>query len=224
MREASRSRFVASGRRARGAPAQVRAQILDAFSTRAKVVGIRGVMMGELAAELRVSASTLYKHFPSKEELTLACVERWAHDLAAAEAAIDNPGSCRDAFEQFMHWVDAWADANASLSPAFARDLEVDYPVAWQRFREVLQQRRKRGSELLRPVLKPEIDARVALAVLNLILNTVLTPEFSDRLRISRHEAIRSAVSIWAGGAVNRRGRLKSLREPESTDPQRRTP
>ena len=64
-----------AGRRARVAPEQVREQILDVFSRKAQAVGLRAVMMGELATELRVSASTLYKQFPSKEALTLACVQ-----------------------------------------------------------------------------------------------------------------------------------------------------
>jgi AcrR family transcriptional regulator len=204
-------------RRTRVDPEHVRAQILDAFSARAKAVGIRSVMMAELATELRISASTLYKHFPSKDALTLACVDRWALELAADEATEPAPGQKRDGFEQFMHWVDAWADANAALSPAFARDLQTDYPAAYRRYRAVIQERKRRGAALLRPVLKPELDPRVALAVLDLILTTVLRPEFADRLRISRHAAIRSAVAIWAGGAVNRRGTLRALRGARET-------
>jgi AcrR family transcriptional regulator len=201
--------------RARGRPdtQRVRAQILDAFSAKAKRIGIRSMMMAELASELRMSASTLYKHFPSKEALTLACVERWALELAAAEAAESSPGQRLDGFEQFMHWANAWADANAALSPAFARDLRTDYPDAWQRFNEVIRERQRRGVALLRPVLKQDLDERVAFAVLELIMNAVLRPELADRLRISRHEAIRSAVSIWAAGAVDRRGQLRALRE-----------
>ena len=193
---------------------EVREQILEAFSVKAKSVGLRAVMMGELASELRVSASTLYKHFPSKEALTLACVDRWAHELGAAEAAEPKPGAPNDGFGQFMHWVDAWADANAALSPAFARDLESDYPAAWRRYREVIGERKRRGAELLTPVLKPDYDSRVALAVLDLILTTVLRPGFAERLRISRHEALRSAVAIWAGGAVDRRGKLRAVPRP----------
>jgi AcrR family transcriptional regulator len=201
-------------RRSRVEPEALRGQILDAFSAKAKAIGIRGVMMGELASELRVSASTLYKHFPSKDALTLACIERWADELAAAEAAEPRAAGTaghRDGFEQFMHWVDAWADANAALSPAFARDLQSDYPTAWRRYRDEIQRRKQRGAELLTPVLKSELEPRVALAVLDLILTTVLRPEFADRLRISRHEALRTAVTIWAGGAVDRRGKLRTV-------------
>ena len=198
---------------ARTAQQQLQQRILDAFSVRAKTVGLRNLMMGELASTLRISASTLYKHFPSKEALTLACVERWAHEYAGAGSVKEDSHAKGDPFEQFMHWVDAWSDAHAALSPAFARDLESDYPAAFRRFREIVRERKQAGAELLRPVLKPELDERVAFAVLDLILTTVVRPEFADRLRISRYDAIRSAVMIWAGGAVNRRGKLRALRD-----------
>lgn len=200
-----------TNRRTRVDSDQLKQQILAAFSARAKRDGIRAVMMAELASELRMSASTLYKLYPSKEALTLACVERWANELAAAEAAEPDPRARREGFEQFMHWVEAWADANAALSPAFARDLRSDYPEAFRRFREVIRKRQEQGAALLRPVLKPGLDQRVAFAILKLILNEVLRPEFADRLRISRHEAIRSAVAIWAAGAVDRRGKLRAI-------------
>jgi AcrR family transcriptional regulator len=202
-----------ASRRHQGKPEQQRERILAAFSTRAKRDGIRAVAMAELAGELRMSASTLYKHFSSKEALTLACVERWALELAATEAAEAAPTASRDPFERFMLWVDAWADANAALSPAFARDLRSDYPAAWERFREVVRERKRRGAGLLRSELRPDIDERVAFAVLEVILDTVLRPGFADRMRISRHEAIRSAVRIWAVGAVDRQGELRELKK-----------
>src|SRR5262245_19749840 len=44
---------------------RVRERILVAFSAKAKRAGIRAVVMGELASELRMSPMTLYKHFPA---------------------------------------------------------------------------------------------------------------------------------------------------------------
>ena len=168
-------------------------------------------MMTELATELRISASTLYKLYPSKEALSMACVERWANELGAAEAAKRNPKLSRDGFDQYMHWIDAWADANATLSPVFMRDLKTEYPAVWQRYREIIRERKRRGAVLLRPLLKRDVDAKVAFALLNSVFMIVQEPEFAERLHVSRREALRSAVSIWAGGALSRRGQLRSL-------------
>jgi AcrR family transcriptional regulator len=198
-------------RRPRADSEQLKRRILEAFSLKAKREGIRNVMMAELASELRMSASTLYKLYPSKEALTLACVDDWADELAASEAARPQPGTERDGFASFMHWVDAWVHENARLSPAFRRDLASDFPAAWERYRTVIQQRKEHGIALLLPLLKPELNRRVAFAVLNMILEEVIRPEFADRLRISRSEAIRSAVTIWAAGALDRRGKVRAI-------------
>lgn len=198
-----------AAKRSRADVEELKQRILNAFSSAAKQSGIRSVMMAELATELRMSATTLYKLYPSKEALALACVERWASELAAAEAAESGAPA---GFERFMHWVDAWADANAGLSPAFRRDLQTDYPAVWQRYRQEIRQRKELGAALLRPVLKPGIDERVAFAVLNMIFDEVLKPELAEKLRITRHELIRTAVTIWAGGAIDRRGKLRAIK------------
>jgi AcrR family transcriptional regulator len=201
-----------SSGRTRVDPEQVRARILDAFSEKAKRAGIRALLMTELAAELRMSATTLYKLYPSKEALALACVDRWADELGAAESARVDRTKTRNGFDAYLHWIDAWADANASLSPAFGRDLKTDYPAVWKRYLAVLEERKRRGARLLRPLLKPDVDARVAFALLDSIFSTVLRPEFADRLHISRREALRTAVTIWAGGALEHPSKPRSPR------------
>jgi AcrR family transcriptional regulator len=200
------------GRRKRVDPEVVRAQILDAFSNKAKRMGIRALLMTELAAELRMSATTLYKLYPSKEALAQACVDRWVDELGAAEAAVPENRNLRDGFERFMHWVDAWADANSALSPTFANDLRTDYPAVWKRLRDALQARKRRGASLLRPLLRADVSERVAFALLDSIFSIVLKPDFADRLHISRRDALRSAVSIWAGGALERQRKPRTLR------------
>lgn len=169
--------------------------------------------MGELASELHMSATTLYKLYPSKEALALACLQRWADELGAAEAARQNPK--RAPFDQYMHWIDAWADANAAISPAFLRDLQSDYPAVWKKYSQVIADRKRDGMVLLRPLLRAEVNERVAFSLLNHIFSIVQDQAFADRLNVSRRDALRSAVSIWAGGALSRTGKVRaSARTP----------
>jgi AcrR family transcriptional regulator len=206
------------GQVARGAPGPARVaktdareRILEVFSAKAKRSGLRSLLMTELATELRMSAATLYKLYPSKEALALACVDRWADELGAAEAAKRDSDPSLDGFERYLRWIDAWADANAEISPAFSHDLRADYPAVWQRYRDVLDDRKRLGAALLRPLLKRGLDERVAFAVLDTIFSTVIQPAFAEHLKVSRREALRVAVTIWAGGALAREGKLRSL-------------
>jgi AcrR family transcriptional regulator len=192
---------------------QLSARILDVFSARAQRIGLSRLRMSELATQLRMSATTLYKLYPSKEALASACIERWADELGAAEAAKRKPNSTHDSFEQYMLWIDAWADANAALSPSFAHDLRADFPAVWRRYRAIVDERKRRGAALLRPLLKPEVNADVALAVLDVIFKAAMHPSFADQFDVSRREALRSAVAVWAGGAISRRAKLRSLQD-----------
>jgi hypothetical protein len=89
--------------------------------------------------------------------------------------------------------------------------LRTDYPAVWRRYRQIIDQRKGEGAAMLRPQLKPDVDERVAFALLDRIFSIVLDPAFADRLRVSRREALRSAVSIWAGGALARSERTAKV-------------
>jgi AcrR family transcriptional regulator len=213
------TRNAAPSRRTRVDAELVSERILEAFSAKAKRVGLRALMMTDLATELQMSATTLYKLYPSKEALALACVGRWADELGAAAAAKQTAKAKRDGFEQYLHWIDAWADANAALSPAFSRDLQTEYPAVWKRYRAVVDERKQIGADLLRPLLKPGINEAVAFAMLNAIFTIVLQPDFADNLQVSRRDALRVAVGIWAGGALARasQGKLRRVRDAKTT-------
>ena len=189
---------------------RVRERILQAFSEKAKRSGLRSVVMAELASELRMSATTLYKHFSSKEELVLALVERWAMEVAAAEALTSEQAQHRTPLDLVRHWAEVWSVSMSELSVAFIQDLQREYPVAWKLFWEGIEERKRVGSELLRPLLKPELNAEVALETLSLA--RVADPIFADRLGTSRSEAIQTAVSVWATGAVAQEGQFRPTR------------
>ena len=189
---------------------QVRERILAAFSERAKRSGIRGIVMAELLQELRMSASTLYQHFPSKNDLVTASVERWAGEIAG-DAFTGKPSKdARVIYDQLIAWAEAWAEAQARFAPAFISDLQRDYPEAWEIFQRHVTTSKRNGGARLTPGLKPGLRPEIALALLGLILTHITDPELPDRLRVSRHEFIRTAVSIWAGGALRSPGTGRS--------------
>ena len=190
---------------------RVRERILRAFSEKAKRSGLRSVVMAELASELRMSATTLYNHFSSKEELVLVLVERWVMEVAAAEALTSERPELRTPLDRVRHWAEIWSASMSELSVAFIQDLQREYPVAWDIFQKGVEERKRIGSEILRPVLKPELNADVALEILNLILARVADPKFADRTGTSRSDAIQTAVSVWASGALTQAGQLRAI-------------
>jgi len=202
---------------ARGArdTARVRERILASFSTRAKRSGIRAVVMGELASELRMSPMTLYKHFASKDELVSAMVDAWALELAAIDALdLGHVGDHAEALERLLAWADAWTAALADVSPAFFKDLHRDHPECWARFNAQIEARKAAAAPILRPFLRPELPAGAALLLLDHLATWAADPRYAERLGVSRREAVRTAVSIWCGGALRPGPRLRAVPGP----------
>src|SRR5690606_35770215 len=143
-------------------------RILGAFSSKAKRSGIRAVVMGELASELRMSAMTLYKHFPSKDALVSAMVDAWALELAAIDALDLGHIDDRDAvLERLLEWANAWTASLAHVSPAFFKDLHRDHPECWTRFQAQIQERKWAAAPFLRPFLRADLEPDVALQMLD---------------------------------------------------------
>ena len=80
-----------------GRPADVRGRILDAADHLLARYGYKKMTMDDLAEQARVGRRTIYLHFPGKEEVALATVERRmdrlvAHLEALSAAASLSPG------------------------------------------------------------------------------------------------------------------------------------
>jgi AcrR family transcriptional regulator len=192
--------------------ARVRARILSAFSAKAKRSGIRAVVMGELASELRMSAMTLYKHFASKNELVSAMVDAWALELAAIDALdLGQIDDCEVALERLLSWADAWTASLSHVSPAFFQDLHRDHPEAWSRFNADIQERKDAAAPLLTPFLRPELNPNVALLMLDHLVMEAADTRYAERLGISRREAVRTAVLVWCGGALQPTPKLRPV-------------
>lgn len=177
-----------------------RAQILGAFSERAKRAGLRAVVMSELAASQRMSMTTLYEHFSSKEQLVAAMVDDWCEEIATHDALIEDESV--PIRERFKTWGDAWSGRIIQYTPAFWGDLSRDYPKLWTRLQADLAKRKAKGAALLRPHLDPRLIPEAAFALLELIYTHAHDPRLCDQIGVARRDVIRNALAIWADGAL----------------------
>jgi len=190
----------------------VRERILSAFSDRARRSGIRAVLMGELASELRMSAMTLYKHFASKDELVAAMVDAWALDLMAVDSLQwEKANSCSAVLDALLVWADAWTASLSHVSPAFFDDLRRDHPESWARFNAHIRAGKRVAIQYLTPFLRDDIHQAAALAFLDHLVMLAAQPRFAERAGISRREAVRTALNVWGGGALRKRTTLRAM-------------
>jgi len=209
----SPSKKAQTDRRVRGPDPAVRAKILAAFSSRAKRDGIRSVVMGELATELRMSAMTLYKYFRSKDDLVAAMINGWVDELAVIDALDwSKVDSCKSALDVLAAWADAWTTNLSGINPAFFVDLQRDHTLEWKQFQAQLDKRKWAAAKYLLPFLRDDISPVAELMMLNEMVMKAADPVFMEQLGLSRREAVRTAISIWGGGALKQRAILSPIK------------
>jgi AcrR family transcriptional regulator len=192
-----------------------RERIANAFAERARVRGIRGVVMGDLARELAMSKKTLYQHFASKDALVREIVETWVERLRENARRPDAP--MHDAQELVRWWTEFWVKEQTDYCYEFWRDLETDHPATWKLFWDVIRQgvpAQAQVAHWLRPGISPMIAADLYYEIIAFYNDPLVCAKFG----FSRREAVLAAIEIWIHGA--RRPAVDAHGEPIEPDPE----
>lgn len=184
-------------------------KVVQAFSRRARVVGIRSIAMADLAKELRVSTKTLYKYFRNKGDLVHELVVRW-------ESRIHQPSGYTgtDLLERLRHAIDVWAENDAQFSTAFWLDLKSDYPRLYQVYMNFLHNRMEAMQKRLTPYLKPELDPGFAWSSYVNLMAASKQPKNFEKIGMTREQCIHASFEFWLNGAID----LQSLRTDQEQE------
>lgn len=186
-------------RGARLSAADARERILVAFAERARVDGIRAVVMGELARSLGMSKKTLYQHFENKDDLVRALVADW---VARIHLCAEDPAAPREnAHEMLRWWTDVWARGRHDFSEAFWSDLEQDHPAAWALFDGLRSVSTPVHARVAR-AMRPGVDPKLAADLYHLLVGHFNDPAVAAALGLDTRTAVMAALEIWMGGAM----------------------
>ena len=187
------------GQGATGNGSAARERILSAFAERARLKGIRAVVMGDLARELAMSKKTLYQHFTSKDALVREILERWIERVREHSRSPDAP--YHDVQDLVRWWTEFWVKEQTDYCFEFWRDLETDHPASWTMFWDVIKNgvpAQVHVAQWLRPGISPLIAADLYYE----IIASYNDPNVCARFGFSRREAVLAAIEIWIGGAL----------------------
>jgi len=98
------------------------ANILDVTATLLESHGDEALQLREVAKRARVSLSTVYKHFASRDELVLAALERWMDANVYRSMPSAAPGTllADGLVDAFRHIFEPWM-AHPTMLTAFVR-------------------------------------------------------------------------------------------------------
>jgi AcrR family transcriptional regulator len=182
-----------------------RQRILDAAQDKLNRHGSRRVTMDELARELRISKKTLYVHFPDKESLVRACVERLAAEVVPeVNKALEARIPVHEKLARIWQTVSA---LRRSISTEMLSDLQSEYPQLWN---EIAQSRHAVlvGFEKLfidgvkSGEIRPEIHPKVALRILMAIIENVMVPNVLAAGEFSHAQAAETIGTLLEKGLL----------------------
>jgi len=172
--------------------------------------GFYKTTMDEIASELRISKKTIYKFFPSKDDLVKAIAKFFMTRMK--NTILPALNSDKNAIEKLGDLIKILAKASDKISAARMEELKRHYPSLWNEidnFRtemmfgnitKVIEQGKKEG-------LFVDYPTNIIMNVLVASVRSIVNPDFIMNNNYSIIEAAHYAFKIIIGGIVTEKGK-----------------
>jgi AcrR family transcriptional regulator len=172
--------------------------------------GFYKTTMDEIASELRISKKTIYKFFPSKDDLVKAIAKYFMNRLK--NTILPALNSDKNAIEKLGDLINILAKVSEKISAARMEELKRHYPSLWNEidsFRtemmfgnitKVIEQGKKEG-------LFVDYPTNIIMNVLVVSVRTIVNPDFILNNNFSIIEAARFAFRIVITGILTDKGK-----------------
>jgi len=171
--------------------------------------GFYKISMDEIARELSMSKSTIYKYFPSKVELVNDAVKTL---VASVKIRIESAISMdSNAVEKFLAVIKILTETITRFTDKWLSDLQHHAPQIWE---EVDETRRKllyeNISKLIvqgqREGLIKKYPPEIIITVITGAMRNIVNPSFLISTRFSYDEAVQYAFKILLNGILTEKG------------------
>ena len=172
--------------------------------------GFYKTTMDEIASELKMSKKTIYKFFPSKDDLVMAIAKFFMNKMKSQ--ILPALSTDKNAIEKLADLINILAKASEKISNKRMEEIKRHYPGLWieiDRFRtemmfgnitKVIDQGKKEG-------LFIDYPTNIVMNVLVASVRNIVNPDFILNNNFSIIEAARYAFKIIIGGIVTDKGK-----------------
>ena len=172
--------------------------------------GFYKTTMDDVASELGMSKKTIYKFFPSKEDLVMAIAKHFMNSLK--NKIVPALNSDKNAIEKLAELINILATASEKVSTKRMEEMKKHFPGLWNEidsFRtrmmfgnitKVIEQGKAEG-------LFIDFPTPIVMNILVASIRNVVNPDFILNNNFSIIEAARSAFKIIIGGIVTEKGK-----------------
>ncbi len=172
--------------------------------------GFYKTTMDEIASEMRISKKTIYKYFPSKDDLVKAITRHFMNRMK--NTILPALNSDKNAIEKLGDLIKILTKTSEKISANRLEELKIHYPSIWNeidRFRaemmfgnisKVIDQGKKEG-------LFIDLPTNIIMTVLVASVRAIVTPDFIMHNNYSLIEAARFVFRIIIGGILTDKGK-----------------
>lgn len=172
--------------------------------------GFYKTTMDEVASELGMSKKTIYKFFPSKEDLLQAIAKHFLNGIKSK--ILSKLNTDKNAIEKLGELIKILATATQKATPVRLDEIRKHYPELWieiDKFRtkvmlenitKVIDQGKSEGLFLDYPTV-------IVMSILVGAVRNIVTPEFIVNNSFSISEAAQYTLRIVIGGILTEKGK-----------------
>jgi AcrR family transcriptional regulator len=174
--------------------------------------GLYKTSMDELAALLQISKKTIYKYFPSKENLVMEITKFW---MTGSTERVDKiVHSKTDVVSKFVKLLEDYSCDLSRVSDKWIKDFQIHYPDIWKSlevFREekIFYYARKLFKQGLKEKYVVDIPAEIVIAAHTATMRAVVNPQFLMENNFSMAEALKYVFEMQLNGILTEKGRTK---------------
>jgi AcrR family transcriptional regulator len=193
-------------------------EIKDRILTRSEEMflkfGYSKVTMDEIASNLGMSKKTLYKFFPSKEELVreiiykMRCgIKDYIDDLLANNEM--------DFVEKLKRLMNLIGKQSSKLQGPLLDDLHKNIPEVWQQINEFRKENvRQKFTQLInmgveKGIFRKDIDQRLIVLIYSSAIQGLINPEILSQMPFSVEQVFESVIKVIFSGIFTEEGRIK---------------
>ena len=185
-------------------------KIIEQIEDKLFAEGFYKTTMDEVASELGMSKKTIYKFFPSKDDLVMAIAKHFMGRMKSKILPALN--SDKNAIEKLGDLINILAKGSEKISQRRMEEMKKHFPEIWieiDKFRtqimfgnitKVIDQGKKEG-------LFIDYPTNIIMNILVVSVRTIVTPDFILNNNFSIIEAARYAFKIIIGGIVTEKGK-----------------
>lgn len=174
--------------------------------------GLYKTSMDELASLMHISKKTIYKYFPSKDNLVREIVKFWL--VTSTERVDEIVSSKTDVVTKFIRLLEDYSCEFSQMSEKSITDLQIHYPDVWSSIESFRQEKiifyvKKLFRQGYREKYISKIPVEIVIASVSASIGSVINPKFLMENNFSTAEALKHVLEIHLKGMITEKGRKK---------------